>query len=144
MSGGSWVHRSHWWNNVQMVYRLPYNFYNAGTQTNDQVQYNHLTGYFGTYTEKDGSQRPGGPRVGLTGNAGNEGLNISEYNFRTQYGLSKATTNNLNNNYLASDGSLTGDSTNSGATRTEAFATRKDGKQAEHIDAVPSLPARSA
>ncbi|WP_423775626.1 hypothetical protein [Adlercreutzia equolifaciens] len=134
MSGGSWVHRSHWWNNVQMVYRLPYNFYNAGTQTNDQVQYNHLTGYFGTYTEKDGSQRPGGPRVGLTGNAGNEGLNISEYNFRTQYGLSKATTNNLNNNYLASDGSLTGDSTNSGATRTEAFATRKDGKQAEHID----------
>ena len=47
-----------------------------------------------------------------------------------QYGLSKATTNNLNNNYLASDGSLTGDSTNSGATRTEAFATRKDGSSA--------------
>ncbi|MEE0706949.1 MAG: hypothetical protein UCH28_11300, partial [Adlercreutzia sp.] len=111
-----------YWHDFQTITRLPYNYYNSGTQTNDGVQYSHLIGYFGTYAENAGSTRAGGPRVPLTGETDNKGMNISEFNWRTQYALSEETTNNLNS--TATNLTTGQTDTNTAATKTEPFGLR--------------------
>ncbi len=80
---------------------LPRNYYNDGTQTREGVQKSPLTGYFGKYTETDGTYGAGLKSVALAGPEGDKGLNASDYTFRRQYALSSATTQGLNGNDAA-------------------------------------------